>query len=56
MLETNEQIMSVMIDKEIYSRVRKTCYKNGIKIKRFISDALIDKLDKEGRYGQKSVK
>ena len=55
MIEKNEQIMSVMIDKELYSTVRKFCYANEIKIKNFISDSLKAKLDKEGRYGKSNV-
>lgn len=51
MEDTNEQIMSVMIDKELYSNVRTHCYSNGFKIKKFIADALREKLN-----GKKSTK
>jgi hypothetical protein len=48
--EVEEQMISVSIPSELYSRVRKHCGK-VIKIKYFVRDALKDKLD-----GKKSTK
>lgn len=34
------KLISVMIDKKLYDKVKSYCYENGFKIKAFIADAL----------------
>ena len=46
----NQRIMSAMIDVKIQKEVVKYCKENGLKVKLFLQKALIDALDKVGRY------
>lgn len=45
MNKDNEQVMSAMIDSDLYSKIRQYCYKEGIKVKKFVSAALREKLE-----------
>ncbi len=45
-----QKCVHVRIDPKVYTQVTNYCFDNGIKIKSFIEMALIEKLDKVGRY------
>ena len=48
----NEQIMSAMIDRDLYSKVRQYCFKNNIKVKNFVSNALQEKLNNTAKVSK----
>ena len=48
----NEQIMSAMIDRDLYSKVRQHCFKNNIKVKNFVSNALQEKLNNTAKVSK----
>lgn len=51
------QLISVVIDKEMYDLIKQYCFDNRVRIKEFIGDALCTKLEGKGvYYGKKSVK
>lgn len=47
------QIISAIIDRELYSKVRQHCVKQGKKIKYFLAEALQDKLIKDKKCKEK---
>ena len=48
----NEQIMSAMIDRDLYSKVRQHCFTKGIKVKNFVSIALQEKLNNTAKVSK----
>ena len=51
-----EQILSCKLDKKLYREMIELCKREGLKIRYFISSAIVEELNRRGRYEFKSVK
>ena len=53
----SEKLISLMIDENVYDTLKDYCYKENLKVKHFIREAVISALFSRGvKNGKKSVK
>ena len=53
---TKTGCINAKIDQKIHTQMSNYCFANGLKIKKFIEVAIVEYLEKVGRYGKKSAK